>query len=249
MNEAQTQNEVESQQDEAENQTMDETNTMDVTAEDASNTEDTTSTVEGDETEADDAPKTRIVRVPEKFTQRFLYGHNAEGTKVYAVIGDDSELVKRIIDAEPTPRGNGGFTREVAVTREEYQELYSLMSMAREYMKNVEKEPSADHRANTLSAGVSANAVCTRMEKDTEWGIDNPVTYTPKSTRKSKTEVAPETSEDTDESNDGVDETESGDLDLSSTYERPTLNTADDAEELPEEDQQFINQDVASGNG
>lgn len=203
--------------------------------------------------------QTRVVRVPEKFTQRFILGCNAEGITVYTPLTDERdatelELVKLIVGTEPQPRGNGGMTREVSVNRAQQQKLYALAANARKYMQNFEKEPSKDHRANTLSAAIGANTLAQRLEKDTVWGVDVPMPYTPKRGKgKNKGTAEADTTADatdgTDTQNDGTDSTDSnvatdGDGDLSSTYERPTLNTADDAEEVSPEDARFIHQDV-----
>lgn len=198
--------------------------------------------------------QTRAVRVPEKFTQRFIIGADAEGnTKdaegkpLYGVVHgpEHATLVDRILQTEPTPRGRGGMTREITVTREEYQQLYSLLANARRYMQNVDKEEGKRHRANTLAAAVGADAAANRMEKDAIWGIDNPIPYVPK--RKRKAQNATPTTSTNDGASDSTADDTSNDGDLSSSYTPATVDTADDTSEVDATDAGFIQQDVANG--
>jgi len=196
---------------------------------------------------------TRTVRVPERFTARFLMGLSGEGEDRYEPIegADGSEVVLLILAAEPKARGNGGQTREITVNQAQWEELYTLVAEARKNMQNIavtingDKTDGKTHRADTLAAAVGADAVVKRMEKDTIWGISQHIPYIPK--RKTKAKKVEQ--EDTNDADDTADTTDTAATKEPVDYTPATLTTADDATELPADDQAFIHQDVATGNG
>jgi hypothetical protein len=176
------------------------------------------------------------VNVPELFYIHFL-------KDLTATPGSVLELIHGIT---PSARGRG-FSRVIPeVTQAQYDELYELGMNARAAMSG------GVDRETVLRAAICAKAMCERMEAA---GVSNPQPFVPKRATKVKTTAAPVTTVTTDGATVNAlntmadDATDEPDTNLNSIVpaEPATLDTADDLEEVSDEELDGFGADIGFG--
>lgn len=132
-------------------------------------------------------PTNKLARVcvSELLVQRVVYGENRNGTP----------LLTKIRNTKPSTRGRGHSRVIENLSNSDWNELYQLAVYGRE-------QTSGGDRSTNLGATLSAKNLAQRMET---LGVDNPVPYAAKRTRKAST-VQTETTDVVSETQDEISE-------------------------------------------
>lgn len=164
------------------------------------------------------ANKLKKVNVPEMFFQTFLADIPA-GT---------SSIVDRLNTITPTARGRGLSRVIENLTHAEWDDLYAYAAKARASIVGADRETE-------LKPAICGKALAIRME---ELGVTNPVPWSPSKTYKPRVKKA-EQDLDQDNTPDTTDE------DVITTVSTPiTIPTADDVDDLTEEELRFLGIDI-----